>query len=146
MGQADPKSRAKELAEQLGEAAHHVWLAGLGALAKAKDEGGQLFQRLVAEGREVEARGKPAIASLRAQAKKVVEDVRAEAQRAAKTGKEKVKAGVAKAKERGTKAAQTIKKEAEAFGTRIGDLARSVRKKDPKAPPEPPGTSPKSKP
>jgi len=130
MGEPDAKTRAKELAEQLGEAAHHVWLAGLGALAKATEGGERMFRSLVEQGREVEARGKPAVAALKAQARGVVEDVRAETSRAVKTGKEKVKAGVAKAKAGGAKATEALKKEAKALGKHLGDLARSVRPKE----------------
>lgn len=36
------------------ETAHDVWLAGLGALAAAGDEGEKLFRNLVARGRKVE--------------------------------------------------------------------------------------------
>lgn len=42
------------------ESAHLVWLAGLGAFAKAGQEGGKLFETLVREGRKVEARTREA--------------------------------------------------------------------------------------
>lgn len=43
----------------LGESAQQIWLAGLGALGRAQEEGGRLFETLVREGREVDrsARG-----------------------------------------------------------------------------------------
>jgi poly(hydroxyalkanoate) granule-associated protein len=50
---------------------HRIWLAGLGALAKARQEGGdELFRELVKRGEEIEARGaesaaqSPALSSL----------------------------------------------------------------------------------
>ncbi len=36
------------------ESAQHIWLAGLGAFAKAQEEGGRLFQALVKEGSQLE--------------------------------------------------------------------------------------------
>lgn len=43
----------------LGESAQQIWVAGLGALGRAQEEGGRLFETLVREGREVDrsARG-----------------------------------------------------------------------------------------
>jgi len=38
----------------LGESAQQIWLAGLGALGRAQEEGGRLFDTLVREGREVD--------------------------------------------------------------------------------------------
>jgi poly(hydroxyalkanoate) granule-associated protein len=36
------------------ESSQHIWLAGLGAFAKAQEEGGRLFQALVKEGSQLE--------------------------------------------------------------------------------------------
>jgi parallel beta-helix repeat protein len=44
------KERAKELQSDLMESAHKVWLAGLGALAMAEEEGGRLFKNLIEKG------------------------------------------------------------------------------------------------
>jgi poly(hydroxyalkanoate) granule-associated protein len=38
------------------DSARQIWLAGLGAFSKAEEEGGKLFESLVKEGEEVEAR------------------------------------------------------------------------------------------
>lgn len=43
-------------ARDFGETAHQVWLAGLGALARAQEEGNRLFESLVREGRAAETR------------------------------------------------------------------------------------------
>jgi poly(hydroxyalkanoate) granule-associated protein len=48
----------KKLQEDLKESAQKIWLAGLGALAAAGEEGGKLFDRLVDRGREYDARGR----------------------------------------------------------------------------------------
>src|SRR5947199_8160928 len=48
----------KNAQEELKESVHRIWLAGLGALAAAEEEGSKLFSRLVDRGRDVEAKGK----------------------------------------------------------------------------------------
>ncbi len=48
----------KNLQDDLKESAHRVWLAGLGALAAAGEEGAKAFSRLVDRGREMESRSK----------------------------------------------------------------------------------------
>ena len=45
------------------EYTRQVWLAGLGALARANDEGGKLFESLVKEGEAVETRSRDMIGS-----------------------------------------------------------------------------------
>ncbi len=44
--------------DELRDSAHKIWLAGLGALAKAEEEGTKVFHSLVEAGEEFEARGK----------------------------------------------------------------------------------------
>src|SRR5436305_2429301 len=48
----------KNVQEELKDSVHRIWLAGLGALAAAEEEGSKLFSRLVDRGRDVEAKGK----------------------------------------------------------------------------------------
>lgn len=48
----------KKLQDDLKESAHRVWLAGLGALAAAGEEGAKAFSRLVERGRDFESRSK----------------------------------------------------------------------------------------
>jgi poly(hydroxyalkanoate) granule-associated protein len=48
----------KNLQDELKDSAHRVWLAGLGALAAAGEEGTRMFDRLVDRGREYETRGR----------------------------------------------------------------------------------------
>lgn len=48
----------KNLQDDLKESAHRIWLAGLGALAAAGEEGTKAFNRLVDRGREFETKGK----------------------------------------------------------------------------------------
>jgi poly(hydroxyalkanoate) granule-associated protein len=48
----------KNVQDELKDSVHRIWLAGLGALAAAEEEGSKLFNRLVDRGRDVEGRGK----------------------------------------------------------------------------------------
>jgi poly(hydroxyalkanoate) granule-associated protein len=52
------EQKQKSLQDDLMESARRVWLAGLGALATAGDEGTRVFNRLVERGREVEGESK----------------------------------------------------------------------------------------
>jgi poly(hydroxyalkanoate) granule-associated protein len=51
-------SSERKLHDDVKDTAHRIWLAGLGALAAAEEEGSKLFSRLVDRGRDVEERGK----------------------------------------------------------------------------------------
>jgi poly(hydroxyalkanoate) granule-associated protein len=48
----------KKPQDDLKESAYRVWLAGLGALAAASEEGAKAFNRLVDRGRDLESRSK----------------------------------------------------------------------------------------
>ncbi len=50
--------KAKEMQSDMVESAHKVWLAGLGALAVAEQEGSKVFKNLVEKGQGVESKGK----------------------------------------------------------------------------------------
>lgn len=45
-----------DVAQSARDSAEHIWLAGLGAFSKARQEGGRLFDALVEEGRALEQR------------------------------------------------------------------------------------------
>jgi poly(hydroxyalkanoate) granule-associated protein len=57
--------KAKELQSDMVESAHKVWLAGLGALAVANQEGSKLFKNLVEKGQDVEGKGKEKVEKAR---------------------------------------------------------------------------------
>jgi poly(hydroxyalkanoate) granule-associated protein len=61
------------------ESAHKIWLAGLGALAVAEEEGSKLFKTLVDQGERFESAGKQKLKD----AKKDAEDASARARKAA---------------------------------------------------------------
>ncbi|MES1243935.1 MAG: phasin family protein [Acidobacteriota bacterium] len=80
----------KNLQDELKDSAHRIWLAGLGALAAAGDEGTKMFDRLVDRGREYESRG-------REEARKQYEGARSNADDLWKTFSEKLDESVTKA-------------------------------------------------
>ncbi len=43
-----------QLAKQVKDSAHKIWQAGLGAFARAQDEGSKVFDSLVKQGQEIE--------------------------------------------------------------------------------------------
>jgi poly(hydroxyalkanoate) granule-associated protein len=72
------------------ESAHKIWLAGLGALATAEQEGSKLFKTLVEQGERYEAEGKQKLKEAKkdaeaasSRAKKVAEETAERARRAA---------------------------------------------------------------
>lgn len=87
----------KDYAGPLRESAHKIWLAGLGALATAEEEGTKLFKSLVSKGEEYEG-------SLR-------------------TGTDKVKSQADKAKERVEKAWETLES---SFDEKVGAALHRV--------------------
>jgi len=74
--------REKKLQDELMESAHRIWLAGLGALAAAEEEGSKVFSRLVERGKDVESRGKETASDAKEQVKSKFEDVKSQASNA----------------------------------------------------------------
>ncbi len=56
--ETDPKDGTKKLQDELVDSAHRIWLAGLGALSAAQEEGSKVFDRLVERGKDVETKTK----------------------------------------------------------------------------------------
>jgi poly(hydroxyalkanoate) granule-associated protein len=50
------KAEDKQLASAVRTSAHQIWQAGLGAFAKAQEEGGRVFSKLVEEGTNLQRR------------------------------------------------------------------------------------------
>ena len=61
----------KNVQDEIKDSVHRIWLAGLGALAAAEEEGSKLFSRLVDRGRDVEAKCKVEVDKLKTEAEKV---------------------------------------------------------------------------
>ena len=64
----NPTGSGKKLQDDLMESAHRIWLAGLGALAAAEEEGSKVFSRLVERGKDVESRSKQQVQDVKAKA------------------------------------------------------------------------------
>lgn len=73
------KKSAKELQEEVLDSAHEVWLAGLGALSKAQDEGGKFFRTLVERGKELEGKGREKAGEVKEKVGERMEEARKEA-------------------------------------------------------------------
>jgi poly(hydroxyalkanoate) granule associated protein phasin len=61
--------------ETLGQSAQKIWLAGLGALERAKSEGPKMFDTLVEQGRGLGARARDAIERIGVLTGREVEDL-----------------------------------------------------------------------
>jgi poly(hydroxyalkanoate) granule-associated protein len=55
---ADSPAADSQLASAIKDSAQQIWLAGLGAFAKAQDEGAKVFETLVKEGSSIQKRTK----------------------------------------------------------------------------------------
>lgn len=82
----DKKKEFQDLQAELKESAHKIWLAGLGALAAAEQEGSKLFRNLVEKGEGYESRGREEFE----EAKHKVEDAAQDAKRQADTAWKRV--------------------------------------------------------
>ena len=70
------KVSEKPVVDNVMNAARQIWLAGLGAFAKAEQEGGRLFESLVKEGEEIEARTRKLTGEKVEEVRSKVEEVR----------------------------------------------------------------------
>jgi poly(hydroxyalkanoate) granule-associated protein len=55
---AEGKSEQNQLASAIKESAQQIWLAGLGAFAKAQEEGNKVFEALAREGAAIQSRSR----------------------------------------------------------------------------------------
>jgi poly(hydroxyalkanoate) granule-associated protein len=72
-------AKKKTPKSELSESVHKIWLAGLGAMATAEEEGGKLFSSLVDRGKKYESTIKKPVGQATTQVKKKVKDVRGRA-------------------------------------------------------------------
>lgn len=75
----------KNVQEELKDSVHRIWLAGLGALAAAEEEGSKIFSRLVERGRDVESRGKVEVDKMKVEAEKFTEKFKSKAESTVET-------------------------------------------------------------
>lgn len=69
------KKKSVGLVPQAKESARNVWLAGVGAMSLAEEEGGRLFERLVKMGAAYEAKNRKRLDAMIANVKDMREDV-----------------------------------------------------------------------
>ena len=118
----DPRFGAHASTADLRKYTHQIWLAGLGAFAKAEEEGSKLFENLVDAGRDVESRARDKTESR-------VEEVKTKVK--GRTGEtlEKMEKAF---DERLTGALSRLgipnKREVEALNSRIEELTRTIEK------------------
>lgn len=58
----EPASGSKDLAQAVLDSSHQIWLAGVGAFVRARQEGSKAFETLVQQGEKLEQRTKLAAA------------------------------------------------------------------------------------
>lgn len=108
----------KQLAQTIKDSAYQIWLAGLGAFAKAQEEGGKVFEALVKEGESVQKR-----------TKRVAEDTVAEARKAATGTWDKLESVF---EERVARALHSLnvptRKDIDALTARVHDLTSATKK------------------
>lgn len=61
-GKAAPDMQGKDVADSVLESSRQIWLAGLGAFARAQEGGRKVFEALVQQGQALESRTKQAAA------------------------------------------------------------------------------------
>jgi len=66
------KEKIDDIQQELKASAQKIWLAGLGAMSVAGEEGSKLFKNLVEKGEEFQAREKPPVEAV----KRTVEDAK----------------------------------------------------------------------
>ena len=70
------KKQKSNLQDEVRESAHKIWMAGLGALALAEEEGGKAFQSLIKRGEGYEGRSKKQIKKLQDRVGGTVEEAK----------------------------------------------------------------------
>lgn len=66
------KKSKTDVQNEVVESAQKIWLAGIGALATAEEEGSKLFNSLVKKGEGYEAQGKQRVGDVRARVEQIV--------------------------------------------------------------------------
>lgn len=124
------KEKDKEVSRDLRESAQKIWLAGLGALAVAEEEGSRLFKNLVKKGEDFESKSKVRVDKLRGDVDEQVGKARAKANetwdKLEETVDEKVTAAL-------HKLGVPTKDEIQRLTRRVEELNASVERLKPKA-------------
>lgn len=126
--------------KEIKESAHKIWLAGLGALALAGEEGKAMFQALVERGEDFEARGKTQVDKVKGK----VDDARTNVAVVVSQLSERFDESVAGALQR---LGVPTRKEISTLTKRVEELTKSIEKIQPakKAPARKPAVKPAKK-
>ncbi len=130
-----PPGVARAAGKTIVESAQHIWLAGLGAFAKAQDEGTRLFEALVREGVALEQKTRKLTAGKADEARSAVEaavgQVRERSQETWDKLEKVFESRVSRALNRlGVPGASELK----SLTTRVEELAREVHKLNTRSP------------
>ena len=71
MASSPPEFDPQDMSQRMKDSAQHIWLAGLGAFAKAQEEGSKVFENLVKEGSHLQQTTQQAQAKMTEAAEKV---------------------------------------------------------------------------
>lgn len=85
---------------ELRESAQKIWLAGLGALSAAEQEGSKLFKTLVEKGEKFESRGRDVVDDAKEDVTDAVDDAKTKAETAWEKVEDRVDGAVASALKR----------------------------------------------
>ena len=90
-------TQEKNFQNEMKDSVHKVWLAGLGALATAEEEGSKLFKNLVERGEGFEAKNKERVSSVTDELKSKVDDATQKARGQAEGSWERVEGKIEQA-------------------------------------------------
>ena len=71
MASTPPEFDPQDMSQRMKDSAQHIWLAGLGAFAKAQEEGSKAFENLVKEGSHLQQTTQQAQAKMTEAAEKM---------------------------------------------------------------------------
>ena len=71
MASIPPEFDPQQMSQRMKDSAQHIWLAGLGAFAKAQEEGTKVFENLVKEGSHLQQTTQQAQAKMTEAAEKM---------------------------------------------------------------------------
>ena len=71
MASSPPEFDPQQMSQRMKDSAQHIWLAGLGAFAKAQEEGTKVFENLVKEGSHLQQTTQQAQAKMTEAAEKM---------------------------------------------------------------------------
>lgn len=125
----------KNTQEEIKDSVHRIWLAGLGALAAAEEEGSKLFSKLVDRGRDVESKGKVEVDKVSEKVRTEVDKAKVKAESAFETWGEKFDEKLTSALHR---LGVPTRDEIHNLTQRVEDLNSKVEHLKPKTPPAPP--------